>query len=255
MFFLKNQSRFTEARGHHFYISDLDSDSVILDLGGHLGQFSKILISQFDCVCYCIEALPSLYNQIPSDIPQLKKFNYAISDSNGILEFAITEGAEGNYIKEIGNNNNKTQEIIDTLQVRSITLSEFLKQQNINRIDLLKIDIEGAEFEVFNSIDNFLLSSIKQITIEFHDFKFKDLKPQVENIKRRLEDLGFVCIIFSITTNGDVLFVNKNLVKISNFDIFYTQYIGKYIEGIQRRYIRLITPRNNNHKQDYHIIK
>lgn len=240
MFFLSNQFRFIEARGHHFYTANLDSSSVVLDAGGHLGQFSHMLISYFNCVCYCIEASPSLYDRIPSNIPQLKKFNYAISGSSGILEFAITENAEGNYIKELKDHNN-TEEVISTVQVNSITLSEFLRKHNINQIDLLKLDIEGAEFEVLNSIDDSLLLTIKQITIEFHDFKFKDLKPQVKDVKQRLESLGFVCIIFSITTNGDVLFINKNLVKISDYNIFYTRYIGKFIEGAQRIYTRLIT--------------
>ncbi|MEB3192341.1 MAG: FkbM family methyltransferase [Snowella sp.] len=212
----------------------------MLDLGGHLGQFSQMLISYFNCVCYCIEASPSLYDRIPSNIPQLKKFNYVISDSSGILEFALTENPEGNHIKKVEDHNN-TEEIINTVQVNSITISEFLKKHNINKIDLLKLDIEGAEFEVLNSIDDSLLLTIKQITIEFHDFKFKDLKPQVKDVKQRLESLGFVCIIFSITTNGDVLFINKNLVKISDYNIFYTRYIGKFIEGAKRRYTRLIT--------------
>jgi FkbM family methyltransferase len=51
-----------------------------------------------------------------------------------------------------------------------ITLETFLNTQRIELVDLLKIDIEGAEEAVFNSTRDATLCNIKQITIEFHDF-------------------------------------------------------------------------------------
>lgn len=247
MFFDNKNYGFIESRGHHFYANVIDFNSVVIDLGSHLGEFSQMLISRFDCFCYSIEALPNLYDQIPN-IPKLKKFNYAINDNVELLDFVITENQEGNYIRNI-KINNENEKTIKIIQVQSITLDEFLRQQSINQIDLLKVDIEGAEFNLFDSIDDSLLSKIKQITVEFHDFKFKGLKSQVKNIKLRLQKLGFVCINFSITTNGDVLFVNRNLVKIADLDIFYVKYIGKFIEGIKRKLKRRYSILHNQPKQ------
>ena len=51
-------------RGHHFDSSLLHSDSVIIDLGGHKGEFSSEVHEKFDCTAFIIEAMPDLYASI-----------------------------------------------------------------------------------------------------------------------------------------------------------------------------------------------
>jgi FkbM family methyltransferase len=65
-----------------------------------------------------------------------------------------------------------------TYEVETTTLSELIELMNEDTdIDLLKIDIEGSEYDILlNSKDSDLLK-FKQITVEFHDFvdpNFKD---------------------------------------------------------------------------------
>jgi hypothetical protein len=58
-------------------------------------------------------------------------------------------------------------------------------------IDLLKIDIEGAEYDLLlNSSDSELLK-FKQITVEFHDFLDSKYKEKNKLIEKRMIDLGF----------------------------------------------------------------
>ncbi|WP_242725383.1 FkbM family methyltransferase [Microcoleus vaginatus] len=51
------------------------------------------------------------------------------------------------------------------ISVDGITLETFLNNQRIELVDLLKIDIEGAEEAVFNSTSDATLCNVKQITI------------------------------------------------------------------------------------------
>ena len=58
----------------------------------------------------------------------------------------------------------------DTEDVLMVSLQEFLQNHGVREIDLLKVDIEGAEIEMIRHAPRLLFDQIKQITLEYHDF-------------------------------------------------------------------------------------
>ncbi len=86
-----------------------------------------------------------------------------------------------------------------------ISIENIFDDEKIEIIDILKIDIEGGEKEVFKAFekDNSILSKIKFIAIEIHD-EIADR----EKINTQLLDAGFEIETVGETTIG----VNKNLV-------------------------------------------
>ena len=58
--------------------------------------------------------------------------------------------------------------IVNSELVPSVTLDKFCKKNDIKKIDLLKIDTEGHEFEVLSGATNLLKKDIEYILIEFH---------------------------------------------------------------------------------------
>jgi hypothetical protein len=74
-------------------------------------------------------------------------------------------------------------------------------------VDLIKMDIEGAELDVLESAPTELLQSIRQLTIEFHEFVYPQSRARIEALKKRFRHLGFWVVDFS-RTNYDVLFVH-----------------------------------------------
>ena len=54
------------------------------------------------------------------------------------------------------------------LDIEAVTLQDLLESKGWNTIDLLKIDIEGAEYEVFESISPEILIKTNKILLEFH---------------------------------------------------------------------------------------
>lgn len=230
----KNIYGLVSIRGHHFYANLVDSHSVVIDLGSHLGQFSHEVSNLFGCQCYAVEALPSLYNKI-LETPLVKKFNYAISFSNQPVKFCVTDNPEYNHI---GNAQWSVNAVQETIIVEGISLESFLNKHNIHSIDLLKVDIEGAEIDLFKSISDESFGKIKQISVEFHDFAFP-IHKEVETIKERLTSLNFNCIVFSRNNNGDVLFINKNRCKLPLLEYIYITYISKYVRGGIRMMMRV----------------
>ncbi|AFZ34374.1 methyltransferase FkbM family [Stanieria cyanosphaera PCC 7437] len=218
-------------RGHHFYTRFINENSNIIDLGSHLGQFSEQVSKKFKCKCFAVEAFPDLFKKI-KETELIKKFNYAISISDEPVSFNISDNLEANHISKFSSNNTQT------IVVQGITFENFIKKYNIKYIDLLKVDIEGAEIDLFNSISDESLKKIKQITIEFHDFVFP-IEKEVNLIIKRLSVLGFYPINFSLRTKEDFLFINRKLCKFSFFDFLFTKYILKNREGVIRIFKRL----------------
>lgn len=229
----KNTSGLVSLRGHHFYANLLNSNSIVVDLGSHLGEFSRETSNLFGCKCYAVEALPSLYSKI-IETPLIKKFNYAISLTNEFVKFGVTDNPEYNHIDKWSVSN-----VIETITVEGISLETFIQQQHIEAIDLLKVDIEGAEIDLFQSMDDDTISKIKQLTVEFHDFAFP-ISKEVEAIKIRLKSLGFTCIVFSRQNNGDVLFINEKYCNLPKLEYFYIRYLAKYVRGLSRIINRFI---------------
>jgi hypothetical protein len=63
----------------------------------------------------------------------------------------------------------KEVEAESTKSIRAVTIREIMEEQQIDFIDVLKIDIEGAEKEVFSSDYDYWLSKTRVIIIELHD--------------------------------------------------------------------------------------
>ena len=212
-------------RGHHIHDGLLNSDSIIVDLGGHKGEFSSIISERYHCMCHVVEAMPELYTSI-KQTRNIRTYNYAASDSDGVMSFHLSENPESNSLIR------KTEEHAQTIEVPTISMSSLLKKHDISKIDALKMDIEGAEIAVFRGMSDELLRSIKQITVEFHDFiPEMNMEQDVLDVISRLESLGFACIVFSRHTHFDVLFLNTAFV--SNLTILHAR-IVKYIHGLQR---------------------
>lgn len=94
------------------------------------------------------------------------------------------------------------------VSVPVITLESLV--DSVERIDLLKIDIEGAEIDVLKTTPATVLSRVAQLTIEFHcheSFGFGKLA-EVRQIINRLRQLGFIYLEFSPTL-VNVLFLNR----------------------------------------------
>jgi FkbM family methyltransferase len=213
--FWQKHSGLTNLKTHTIYSKIIDSESFVLDLGANIGQFSEAVTRDFNCRCYAIEAVPFVYSQIKED-RLVKKFNYAISDRNEPLTLYTSDNPECNSISQEAASVYGLQ---GAISVEGITLETFLKNHKIELIDLLKIDIEGAEEALFNSTSDAILCNVKQITIEFHDFMPASISAEeVNKIINRLKNLGFLCIPFSYLlpqmNTCDFLFINTKLCKI-----------------------------------------
>lgn len=222
-------------RAHHFVLGLLGKGSVIIDLGANRGHFSTEVIRDCGATCYAIEAVPRLFESIPEN-PGIRKYNLAICSADGPVRFNISSQEESGSMSALPDTM-----IEGSIEVRGMTLRSFIEANNLDQIDLLKMDIEGAEIDLLKSIDDSTLQRIRQITVEFHDFlPYFDQAADIALIKARLKSLGFACIKYSMSCHADVLFINRHNAGLSALEIAYIKWIDCYVRAVKRGMKRFI---------------
>lgn len=195
--------KFDNIRGHHFCGHELHEDSIVVDLGACLGDFSRQVSTKYGCNVFAIEASPESFNKLYTS-DRVRKFHYAIAETSGKIRFNLANNPEGCSIYASHRDCNGT-----CVEVEATSLSDFLKNHQINYIDLLKVDLEGAEIDLIQSMTPELSDRIAQITLEFHDFiPSLEIEDKVKAAKHKLRLMGFSEIVFK-SPNKDVLFVNR----------------------------------------------
>jgi len=96
----------------------------------------------------------------------------------------------------------------DPYDIEAITIPEILEQQQWNTIDILKIDIEGAEKQLFSSNYGSWLPKVKIIMIETHD----RMIPQCSiTVMKALDEFDFG--LYTTTNGGTLVYYNKTLLN------------------------------------------
>lgn len=222
-------SRWAESLYHTVYLRRLDASSVILDLGASLGFFSHEMNELFGCQCHAVEALPENFARI-EESPSVTPYHLAICGTDGpVTIHSVAEDFASASIDLMPGQNSR-----DIVEVEGITLGGLMARLKLERVTLLKVDIEGAELAMFNEADDVTLQRMDQITVEFHDFMDPGQTAEVEKIIARLQKLGFWSIKFTRRFHGDVLFLNPQRTGISRIEYLYARYVMRFTRGIRR---------------------
>ncbi len=146
----------------------------IIDIGGHTGMFAiyaRTLNPNVPIITYepSQENFTTLKENLKQNhIKNVTTKNLAVSDKQGQATL---------YLSEDSHNHSLTQKTEKTQTTQTTTLTNIIKTQT----DLVKIDAEGAEFEIIESTPIETLKLIKTIYIEYHQ---KDPTPLIQKLQK-----------------------------------------------------------------------
>ena len=163
---------------------DLDEDSLVLDIGGYKGQWASDIFSMYLCTVHVFEPI----SEFAEDI--VKRFSrnpriivHKIGLSNETRKTMISCEEDGSSTLRRGA---RAEEI---LLVRA---SDFLQGKGIRSVDLMKINIEGAEYDLLEHLLAVgFVRHCRNIQVQFHDF-VPDASLRMENIQRQLARTHFL---------------------------------------------------------------
>ena len=164
----------------------ISNNDTIVDIGAHIGLFS-LLVSQlcktgkilsFEPVRENFDLLVSnlKLNRIENVLP----FNMAVSKNSGKLNLFLNDDQSAHSIFS------KSSESIN---VESTSLQKIFEENKISSCKLLKLDCEGAEYEIIDSLPSKYLDKIQNMVIEYH---LADTKPElVKSLILKIKNAGF----------------------------------------------------------------
>lgn len=163
----------------------LSGDSVVVDLGADAGQFSRAIVEDIGCRCPAVEPNPTLYDRIP-DSDRVTKFRLAIAERPGTMAFNVRRHSPSSSHLAV-----RPEVAADRISVEAIDLAGFHREHARVPVDLIKMDIEGAEIAALDSLSDNHPRGVKQLSVEFHDVCGITPPEEVARVARRLEGLGY----------------------------------------------------------------
>jgi FkbM family methyltransferase len=158
---------------------DLNENSIVFDLGGYEGWFTEQINNKYKSKIFCFEPIIDYFNLIKE-----KFIGY-----NNIIIFplAVSNNNDQNFIYL--NNDSTSMYVVgeNRFVINCVTLDNIMKHCNLNKIDLIKINIEGAEYDLLDyMILNNLIDKCDNIQVQFHN-TINDYESRYDKIKTELE--------------------------------------------------------------------
>ena len=185
--------------------SSINNKSIVYSFGvGNDISFDSELINKYGVKVYAFDPTPKSADwlktqQLPANFYFYQK---GLASYDGKAEFALPDNPEHVSATILTKNSKQGY-----FQADVNTLQTLMKELGHTKIDILKMDIEGAEYDV---IENILASniSIAQLLIEFHH-RFENVGTiKTKNVIRQLRKAGYM--IFDVSASGEEISFIKN---------------------------------------------
>lgn len=210
-------------------------EMIVFDIGAHIGYYSVLfadMVENGSGHVHCFEPTPSTFRRLQDNI-YINRFshetvslhNVGLHKRNVELEFQVYDPKLYSGLNTFGKRAVKLdgKEICpETRSMQCITLDDFAREENLERADFIKIDVEGFELNVFEGGRQFLKSSSKSdlfvIMAEVSDKTLEDSGASSKELFNFIELLGLEIGEYDMCTgevrqhNTKDFYVNSNLL-------------------------------------------
>ena len=167
--------------------------ATIVDIGANAGYFTLFAVSRFvRAKVFAYEPIPVNYAQLARhrdlnpDFP-IKCFPAAVSGRCGEIKLSFDAADSFTTSATVFSSGPAA---MDSLTVPCVSLQQLLDDHGIEKCDLLKMDCEGAEYDIFYSCPADYLKRIDQIAMEVHHGAGKD--ENIDALEAFLRRHGFL---------------------------------------------------------------
>ncbi len=173
---------------------EIKENDVVVDVGAQIGAFS-IFAAKSNARVYAFEPVPENYRLLKENIAlnsakNIMPMDKAVLSRKQTIKIILSPGHTGGHSQFLSSFNDsylsKGKE--EYVEAESVSLLDFVAKNKIRTIDFLKMDCEGAEYDILFNCPDSVLDKIKKISMEYH---FLDEKRNSSTLKSFLEKKGF----------------------------------------------------------------
>jgi FkbM family methyltransferase len=177
-----------------FNTNDFPSSPVIIDIGANVGYAALYFFRTFpEATIHSFEPMPFLQSVLHQNQHVHKNYNwkihpYGLWKESGTLELFTTSTDDFTAISGVI----KLPDADKKIKIQVSTLGHFIKDNDIKMIDLLKLDCEGAEYEILFSLSDADYNKVNKIAMETHATAHHKTEDLVELLKTKGFQLSYI---------------------------------------------------------------
>jgi FkbM family methyltransferase len=167
--------------------------NTVIDIGSNIGQTSMNIakICGNNGLVFGFEPDPVNFNRAIENLnlnsfTNIKYYNVGLGDKKGVLHLKINTPSNrgGNRIDKNGDNNSHIKVPIETLDT-------FTMNENLQKVDLIKIDVEGFETEVLKGAEKMIAKFKPMLYIELDDNNLKAQGTDARALINYIQTMGY----------------------------------------------------------------
>lgn len=205
---------FGNFQGHVFtntHISvDASSQPVIIDVGANIGAMSLRFAEQYKATVYSFEPTDYAYGKLKRNL----ELNPDLASRIFVTQCFLSDKNEDNPSliaysswRVDGKSFSETHPLhggsaMEAKNVPSFKLDDWIKSNNITKVDLIKIDTDGHEFEVLSGAAEMLAQFKPDIIFEASVYQMKENGAQFSDFEKLLRPLGYK--IYNARNNKEI---------------------------------------------------
>lgn len=169
----------------------LGENPVVIDIGANAGFFTLFALSELGSRVISYEPIPVNFKQLRHNLelnpgsPAIC-FQKAVAGQSGTVSLSYDPRDEFTTAATIYAG---TEENATTLTVESISLPDVFRENNLDGCDLLKMDCEGAEYDILYGCPPDILAGIRNMAMEVHNGPGP--KQNIGSLEAYLQEMGF----------------------------------------------------------------
>lgn len=203
----------------------LPPDPIIVEGGAFIGNDTLRMAHAWpEASIYAFEPVPEIFRHLynnTKNYPNIYPVNLALGDTDGKRLFWPSQNPKknsspsqaGSLLPPKERLNWSNVSFLEPIELPTITLASWIKEQEIEHIDLLWLDLQGYELPVMQASES-VITQIPLIYTEVHFIEAYQGQAQYHELKQWLESVGFTMIAKDFPEKpdwffGNVLFINN----------------------------------------------
>ena len=158
----------------------MSENSVVIDGGGYMGDFSKKIFELYKSNIYIFEPYEYYYTKLKKLFENNNKISVSkFALTNQYKETFLIKSGDESYISNFKNKN--------SIPVKSTSIVSYLNKKQVNKVDLIKLNVEGAEYSIVSDIlESGYHIKFLNLQIQFH--KPINNKKEYLKIRKKLKE-------------------------------------------------------------------
>lgn len=167
---------------HHILDFDLGEDSVVLDVGGYLGDYAANIFCRYRSRIHVFEPLPVYCDEIRQRFgknPQVRVHEFGLAGTTREERLFRAQAGSSVFMDRF--------KMEEATPVRMVRAADALAELGVERVDLMKVNIEGGEYELLEHLlETGWAPRIRNICVQFHEEVLPDAPERMRAIQAGL---------------------------------------------------------------------